>query len=119
MRVALIQMSVTGEKSKNIDVACEKIRETATNAADVAVLPEKRHQSLGDLTLRLLLFKAESHAARLIRLKTPVETAPFFARLGFKPEGDAESGLQQMLLRGEELRLDTCQGCKKDCPNRK
>ena len=86
---------------------------------DVAVLPEKRHHSLGDLTLRLLLFKAESHAARLIRLKTPAETAPFFARLGFKPEGEAESGLQQMLLRGEELRLDTCQGCKKDCPNRK
>ena len=86
---------------------------------DVAVLPAMQHQKLGDLTLRLLLFKAESHAARLIRLTTPVETMPFFARLGFQPEGEAVNGMQQMLLRGEDLCLDTCQGCKKDCPNRK
>lgn len=86
---------------------------------DVAVLPAMQHQKLGDLTLRLLLFKAESHAARLIRLTTPVETMPFFARLGFQAEGEAANGMQQMLLRGEDLCLDTCQGCKKDCPNRK
>ena len=44
---------------------------------------------------------------------------PFFARLGFQPEGEARQGLQPMLLRGENLCLDTCKGCRKDCPNRR
>lgn len=86
---------------------------------DVAVLPEIRGKGLGDLTLRLLLFKAETHAARLIRLITPAETAAFFARLGFHPEGEAANGRVPMLLRGEELCLDTCKSCQKDCPNRR
>jgi len=86
---------------------------------DMAVVPELQHRMLGDLTLRLLLFKAESHAARYIRLVAPVETLPFFARLGFKPEGEAENGKQPMLLLGEDLCLDTCKGCKKNCPNRR
>ena len=40
MRVALIQMAVTADKQKNIETACEKIREAAGHGADVAVLPE-------------------------------------------------------------------------------
>ena len=57
----------------------------------IAVLPAYRRQQLGDLTLRLLLFKAQSHSARM----------------------------QPLLLLGEDLCLDTCQGCQKDCPNRR
>ena len=53
----------------------------------IAVLPAYRRQQLGDLTLRLLLFKAQSHSARRIRTLS--------------------------------LCLDTCQGCQKDCPNRR
>ena len=86
---------------------------------DIAVLPEKRRQGLGDLTLRLLLFKAESHAARLLRLVSPSEIAPFFARLGFRTEETREGGVVAMSLRGEDLCLDSCKGCQKDCPNRK
>ena len=86
---------------------------------DIAVLPEKRGLGLGDLTLRLLLFKAESHAARLMKLECPAEVEPFFRRLGFRAEETRESGMTVMLLRGEELCLDSCKGCKKDCPNRK
>lgn len=40
MRVALIQMAVTANKSANIQSACEKIRAAAENGADMAVLPE-------------------------------------------------------------------------------
>ena len=40
MRAALIQMPVIPDKTKNIETACEKIREAAANGADVAVLPE-------------------------------------------------------------------------------
>ena len=86
---------------------------------DIAVLPEKRGQGLGDLTLRLLLFKAESHAARLMKLVCPPDVAPFFARLGFQQEEPRADGLIAMSLRGEELCLDSCKGCQKDCPNRK
>lgn len=94
-------------------------RDGAFWLGDVAVLPELRGKRLGDLTLRLLLFKAETHAARLIRLIAPRETAGFFAKLGFQPEGEEQQGMQPMLLKGEDLCLDTCKGCKKDCPNRK
>ena len=87
--------------------------------SDIAVPEDKRGRKLGDLVLRLLLFKAESHAAQLLRLITPEAVAPFFARLGFKPDGDAQNGMLPMMLRGEDLCLDTCKGCKKNCPNAK
>lgn len=101
--------------------ACGRIwwREGAFWLGDIAVLEELRGRRLGDLTLRLLLFKAESHAARLMRLISPESTAGFFAKLGFQPEGEMLNGMQPMMLRGEDLCLDTCKGCKKDCPNRK
>lgn len=85
----------------------------------IAVLPAYRRQQLGDLTLRLLLFKAQSHSARRIRTLSPVALVPFFTRLGFRPEGEASNGMQPLLLLGEDLCLDTCQGCQKDCPNRR
>lgn len=85
---------------------------------DLAVLPELRGRRLGDLTLRLLLFKAQTHAARLIRLMATDDTALFFARLGFRPEGKGDGHWQPMLLRGEDLCLDTCASCSKNCPNR-
>lgn len=86
---------------------------------DLAVLPQMRGLGLGDLTLRLLLFKAESHAARLMKLVCPADVAPFFARLGFQQEETRADGLIAMSLRGEDLCLDSCKGCQKDCPNRK
>lgn len=40
MRIALIQMSVTHDKQKNLEAASAKIRESAAKGADFAVLPE-------------------------------------------------------------------------------
>ena len=40
MRVALIQMPVTADKTANLRSACAKIREAAAHGADFAVLPE-------------------------------------------------------------------------------
>ena len=71
---------------------------------DIAIPEEKRGKKLGDLVLRLIC---------------PKETAAFFARLGFKPESELDGGQLQMMLRGEDLCLDTCKGCKKNCPNAK
>ena len=95
---------------------------------DLGVLPAFRGKMLGDLTLRLLLFKAQSHYAREVRLRTPAETAVFFTRLGFREDSAsseaapnaAEAPSVLMFLPGEEIELDSCKSCRKaNCPNRK
>ena len=43
---------------------------------DIAVLEDRRRRRLGDLVLRLLLFKAQSHAAREVRLRCPRDRRP-------------------------------------------
>ncbi|MDD3347758.1 carbon-nitrogen hydrolase family protein [Oscillibacter sp.] len=40
MRIALIQMPVTADKSENIEAACRRVREAASDGAQIAVLPE-------------------------------------------------------------------------------
>ena len=86
---------------------------------DLGVLSSHRGKKLGDLTLRLLLFKAQSHYAREVRLRAPAETAGFFSRLGFR-EVSRDGDLTEMALAGDEIELDSCKSCRKaDCPRRK
>ena len=85
---------------------------------DIGVIPSLRGRRLGDLVLRLLLFKAQSHAAREIRLICPTGTEGFFSRLGFRPVR-REGENVEMMISGEEVNLDSCANCRKqDCPNR-
>ena len=85
---------------------------------EIGVIPELRGRRLGDLVLRLLLFKAQSHSAREIRLVCPEETEGFFSRLGFRPVR-RESGSIEMMIPGESVSLDSCANCRKqNCPNR-
>ncbi len=94
-------------------------QEGSFRLGDLGVLPEYRGQKLGDLTLRLLLFKAQSHYAREVRLRTPEELEGFFARLGLR-EDFRDGNLIEMRISGDEIDLDTCKACKKaNCPNRK
>ena len=51
----------------------------------IAVLPAYRRQQLGDLTLRLLLFKAQSHSARRIPHPVPGGVGSLFHPLGLPP----------------------------------
>ena len=97
----------------------------AFRLGEIGVLPAFRSRRLGDLMLRLLLFKAQDHFAREVRLRCSRETEGFFSRLGFRRAGleederpeDAE--LQEMMLPGDEIELDSCKSCKKaNCPNR-
>ena len=84
----------------------------------IGVLPAFRGRRLGDLTLRLLLFKAQSHFAKEVRLLSPPETEGFFTRLGLR-EAARREGLVELCIPGEEIDLDTCRACKKEnCPNR-
>lgn len=85
----------------------------------IGVVQPLRGMRLGDLVLRLLLFKAQSHAAREIRLLCPEGTEGFFTRLGFRPVR-REAGSVEMMIPGDEVSLDSCANCKKqNCPNRK
>jgi len=85
----------------------------------IGVLPEFRGQHLGDLVLRLLLFKAQSHSAREVRLCCPANTEGFFSRLGFQTVSRKEETIE-MFLDGNRISLDSCASCKKqNCPNRK
>lgn len=101
-------------------VACGRIRweEGAFILDNIGVLSDFRGRRLGDLILRLLLFKAQTHGARMVRLTCPADITGFFARLGFR-EGSAVSDRTDMFLPGDEIDLDTCASCKKqNCPNR-
>ncbi|MBQ9251037.1 MAG: GNAT family N-acetyltransferase [Clostridia bacterium] len=94
-------------------------REGSFWIGDLGVLPEYRGQKLGDLTLRLLLFKAQDHFAREVRLLAPEGAAGFFARLGFR-EDSRQGKLVEMMIPGDEIELDSCKACKKaNCPKRK
>ena len=86
---------------------------------EIGVIPALRGCRLGDLVLRLLLFKAQSHSAREVRLFCPEDTEGFFARLGFRPVS-RDSGSVEMMITGSGISLDSCANCsKQNCPNRK
>ncbi len=91
----------------------------AFHLGDIGVIPELRGRRLGDLALRLLLFKAQSHAAREVRLRCGCDTEGFFARLGFCVESRTRDTVE-MVLAGKDINLDSCTGClKQNCPDRK
>ena len=86
---------------------------------DIGVLEPRRGRRLGDLVLRLLLFKAQSHAAGEVRLRCTPDTIGFFSRLGLFPVSSAE-GLTEMMIPGNRIELDSCRSCPRSgCPNRR
>ena len=94
-------------------------QEDAFWLGEIGVIPELRGRRLGDLVLRLLLFKAQSHSAREVCLRCPESTEGFFARLGFRPV-DREGETVGMMIPGNEISLDSCANCRKqNCPDRK
>ena len=87
---------------------------------DICVLESFRRQGLGDLVLRLLLYKALDHAAREVRLVWQRELAGFFARLGLREQPADDPCFTEMYIFGSDIDLDTCKNCpKSSCPNRK
>ena len=86
---------------------------------DIAVLESHRGKHLGDLVLRLLLYKAQSHSAREVRLRCPRSLTGFFSRLGLSETQAADDSDVEMMIAGDRIDLDTCSRCpKKNCPNR-
>jgi ribosomal protein S18 acetylase RimI-like enzyme len=81
----------------------------------IGVLPGFRSLGFGDFLTRLLLFKAQQHNAAKVILHTAPGAAPFFERYGFAllKETDSDSEIR-LELQGQDIMLDTCQGCKKN-----
>ena len=94
-------------------------REGSFWLGDICVLSNYRGKKLGDLTLRLLLFKAQEHFAREVRLICPPDTEGFFTRLGLRRADTQREDLLELWIPGNKIDLDSCKSCKKkDCPNR-
>ena len=74
-------------------------------AGDIGVLPDERGKRYGDLLVRLLVYKASTHAAGCLCLTCPAELAPFFARYGFMATG-ADDPVEMRLTPGAG-----CEGC--------
>ena len=80
---------------------------------DVGVLETERGKGVGDLLVRLLLFKALSHYATVVELLAPPEVVSFFTKYGFVPaDTDAPDGLVTMVIRGDDIQLSHCGGCQ-------
>lgn len=96
--------------SDSIPVATGRIRyfEGEFVLEHLCVLPAYRHQGYGDVLTRLLLFKAQQHGARHIRLFCPEETKGYFLKFGFKQETEGS-----LYLSGSDICLDNCKGCGK------
>jgi len=96
----------------NVPAAIGRIwwRDGAFHLGTVGVDPQRRRKGLGDLVTRLLLFKAQQHAAREIRLTCPDEICGFFKPYGFEVTASL-NGQSEMTLDGAVLCLDSCQGC--------
>jgi len=82
----------------------------------VGVLPEKRRQGLGDLIVRMLLFRAqELNAPEVYALVRPGDE-PFYARFGFSPAGEDSDeqgeGCSLLRVKADEIVESSCHGHK-------
>ena len=81
--------------------------EDSFHLGEVGVLAGERGRGYGDLLVRLALFKARLHHARVVRLTATDDTAAFFARYGFRVEETGGPRLPMKLL-GEDIKLEGC-----------
>lgn len=92
----------------------------------VCVLREARGQGLGDLVVRMLLYRALELGATAVYIGAQLPVVGFYARYGFKPYGEAydDEGVPHRMMKAEagEINLEgscggarRCQGCAGDC----
>jgi predicted GNAT family N-acyltransferase len=67
----------------------------------LAVLPRYRRQKIGDLALRLLIYKAFSSGAEEIKISAQVYVRAFYEKFGFRAEGEEymEAGIPHIAMR--------------------
>jgi N-acetylglutamate synthase-like GNAT family acetyltransferase len=82
----------------------------------VSVLPEARGKGLGDLLMRMLLFRAQELNAPDVYALVRKGDEPFFTRYGFKPVGEGSDAWGQpcalLHVKADEIVENDCHGCK-------
>ena len=88
----------------------------------VCVLKEQRGQGLGDLIMRMLLYRAQELSCDSVYVESPVELTGFFARYGLTPQGGLRDGLRVMRASHDEIDIEgscskgkKCAGCTESC----
>lgn len=92
----------------------------------VCVLKEARRRYMGDLIMRMLLYRAEELNCASVTLTSPLDAVAFFARYGLRAEGEVfeEAGVpcRRMTASREEINLEgtcskggACAGCSGNC----
>jgi predicted GNAT family N-acyltransferase len=81
----------------------------------LAVLKQFRGQQIGDLALRLLLYKAFSSGADVIEISAQTYIMPLYSKFGFKEYGEEymEAGIPHMAMKvtkDEVIYPSACQG---------
>ena len=78
----------------------------------VGTVPELRCQGLGDLVMRMLLYRVLEMELPLVKLDSPAELVPFFARYGLKPVAEQTGALVRMTAPNAEINIEgTCKHC--------
>ena len=87
----------------------------------ICVLKENRGQGLGDLIMRMLLYRAQDLNAGSVSLVCQVENVPFYTRYGFRPQGDmievCGRACRSMYVSGENIDIEGSCHCHSKCEN--
>jgi len=92
----------------------------------VCVLKQARGRYMGDLVMRMLLYRAQELNCASVSLSAPVDTVSFFARYGLAPMGEVyeENGrmYREMYADKDEISLEgscskggACGSCHGNC----
>ena len=111
---ALAQQLLVYREGAPVGAARMYWRDGDFHADYIGVLPAERGKGFGDLLMRLLLYKAETHGAKSLVVECPAELLAFFARYGFAAQGESEG--ETLTLRapigGCGAGCAQCGGCK-------
>ena len=91
----------------------------------VCVLPDARGQGLGDLVMRMLLYRALELGAGAVYVHAQLPVVGFYARYGLQPYGDVfyEEGVAHRMMKAEASAINLegscggakrCEGCALD-----
>jgi len=94
----------------------------------ICVLKEMRGQGLGDLIMRMLLYRAQEMNAPAVYLSSQLPAVSFYTKYGFEPYGETilDEGVPHRLMcvTAENINLEgtcgghhPCAGCEGNCAN--
>ena len=92
----------------------------------ICVLKDARGQGLGDLIMRMLLYRAQELNVASVYIEAQLPVVEFYARYGFQPFGDIRynEGAAHRMMKAEasEINIEgtcgghkACGGCEGDC----